>query len=188
MLSIKFLPIQIFYLFSTKKFLRSKLLNKFGIQHFRIKYSDKILQKRRKKFNSLPKRQNWISALEENGLVVVPNVLSSKEIVYAKKTLDKYTSKFGHGTNNIMHKELIGSGTTFSHIPFTEFKEELENIFKNHFYAVEDTVSHYLGNGVTSKWFVKVVKDNDETKTPAGDTNCHSDTFHNTLKAWIYLD
>lgn len=185
---IRVWPIQILYVFSSKKFVQSPFLNSLGIQGLRIKLADSQLIRKRKKLNTEPEKQTWLDDLQTNGIVVLPNAINSEHLEKAKKMLRAYLEKNKIADRSVNHSELINSGTEFFHIPLNAMPPEFPSIFGRQLLYAENTVEHYLGAKSVADWYIKVVSDNDADKEPGGDTNCHSDTFHSTLKAWVYLD
>lgn len=185
---IEWLPIQLFYIFSSKKYVKSKVLNLLNIQALRIKIADTRLEKKRCVRAMSADELNWINQLKNDGILIVPNALSQEDVIQINKTLELKTSNNQTSKHLINHKELADTGTTFDHIPLTDLGGGIIDSCAGKLVEIENTVELYLAKKVKSSWYVKIVKDNSSGGTAAGDTFCHSDTFHNTLKAWIYLD
>lgn len=161
-------------------------MNTKFIQTYRIDKARKLIIKRRKRkkaenvvdLNLISKELN---ELEDQGIVVVNNFLPENcidEITKYRKTL------IDSDLNGLKHFELRGAEYLDGMI-----EELLPKTFKfiNENQLIDILPKIYLGRSkVSSSWRLKFIRDLPNQM----DQNCinHSDTFHNTLKIWIYID
>lgn len=178
--------IQIFYTFSAKFILRSKLLNTLGIQLFRIKMADMSIESRRKsKISTTQKpegglKDNRVSELLQKGILEIENVLPAEKFTEVKILVQKIL------TDGVKHKSFVKAGAEYKEVVVKDELPELYQYLNKEFW-IADVAKSYLGkNRLKMEWRIKLIRDYDGTFD--NNTLWHSDIYFNTLKAFIYLN
>jgi hypothetical protein len=176
-----------FYSLFTENQIPSKaFMNTKAIQSFRMKKASALINKRRQKkkkenLKDYKLIQSELDVLEDDGILVVNDFLPE----YCLNEINQYRkSVINDNKKGLKHFELRGAEYLDGMI-----EELLPDTFK---YLQQNTLMNvlpkiYLGRSSTPKtWRLKYIRDLSNQM----DQNCinHSDTFHNTLKIWIYLD
>ena len=163
-----------------------KYLNTPRIQAWRIEWARKLIIKRRRKkkekyAKALTSFAKELETLECDGVVVVQDFLPTNCLEEIKQYLENAAIR---NPGDLKHFELRGAeymdGMVEILLPET-FRFLRQNAMVNILPRI------YLGrNSLPQTWRLKFIRDLPNQM----DQNCinHSDTFHNTLKIWIYLD
>lgn len=173
-------------LFTSQQVPPKAYLNTIGIQAMRIDWARKLMNyRRRKKKEKYAREINQFAAeltiLECDGIVLVQDFLPDnclEEIArYQSLPIEKCHEQFKYF--KLRGAEYL-DGVVEDVLPAT-------SRFLRQSSLIQTLPKIYLGrNSVSQNWRLKYVRD-----LPGQmDVNClnHSDTFHNTLKMWIYLD
>ena len=140
--------VQILFVLSSRKFLRSKLLNKLQIQNFRILLYEVIRSSKLRRPDRGNSTNVHLEELHQNGIVRVENFLSDEEVLRINNALTRISKK-----DTIAHSELQGTGTSFTHIKISEIGSSTE--LEKSLYFVESLAREYLFAGKKPDWYVK---------------------------------
>ena len=177
---------QIFLIFSSESYLRSKTLNRYNIQKVRISLAEYALLYRRRslRYYCIGLSDNVIidmhDSLSTSGLVKSENVLPA-EIFDRAKSIEA-----GILNNEVPFKEFVKAGAEYREIVVSDYDSELSSYLCNDFWAGKIARTYLAKSRLTQQWRIKLVRDynNDFDRN----TQWHCDTFFSTLKAFIYLN
>ena len=168
---------------SSKKSIKSKVLNRIGIQNFRILLAD-LRYKTRPRHRSLAINE-YINTLQQEGIVVIEDFLPAKmfqelekDCLHSLETMP-ISRQRKDGPNlytNINYSDLEGKYAS------------IDNIFN--YPLIAKLFSAAERRKIDLKKIVRLLSclvqgENDGTVDP--ETNLHEDTFFNTHKAWLYI-
>ena len=175
-----------FSLLTAQQIPSKKYLNSKRIQTWRIERARKLINSRRQKqkekyASDLISFEKELNSLERDGIVIIRDFLPDNCLEEIKKYREK---SIDNGFTDLKHFKLRGAeymdGVIEKLLPAT-----FDFLRQSHLVNILPKV--YLGrNTLPQTWRLKYIRDLPEQI----DENCfnHSDTFHNTLKIWIYLD
>ena len=174
----------VYRFFSQDQILHSKILNNFFLQSFRFNLAREKINSRQKRLHkNIDDKEilDHFSALKKDGILIIKNFLDQKSLDEIESF---YNSTNLAGKTSLNKFRLRGAdyldGNLSENLPKT-FSFILGNKIIKHLPKL------YLGNTAENQyWRLKFIKDIPGMM----DENCnnHSDTFHNTLKIWIYLE
>lgn len=172
----------LFNVFSTKKVLKNKWINKMGIQPYRVKLAER-------KYNNRPKYITSdiipiIESLEKDGVALIKNFLPQskfleveKECIKAIKEIEfSVTKKHGPTTYENISSERL---RTYSALTELFNNGLVEKIFK----AAE---RRNLSLNEMKRLLECVTQGKDKSIIDP-ETVLHEDTYFNTFKAWLYI-
>ena len=174
----------VYRFFSQDQILHSKILNNFFLQSYRFNLArEKINSRQKRLLKNIDDKEilDHFSALKKDGILIIKNFLDQKSLDEIESF---YNSTNLAGKTSLNKFRLRGAdyldGNLSENLPKT-FSFILGNKIIKHLPKL------YLGNTAENQyWRLKFIKDIPGMM----DENCnnHSDTFHNTLKIWIYLE
>ncbi|MEM9544439.1 MAG: phytanoyl-CoA dioxygenase family protein [Bacteroidota bacterium] len=169
-------------IFSSKKMIRNTILNRIGIQLFRVWLADKRYKIRSKHLKDSIRQ--YIEELDREGIVVIPDFLPSNEFAQLEK-------ECLHALENVELSRIREDGPNqYTNIGIEKLEEYngIKKTFDNEMIA--DLFSAAERRKVNMQKTVRLLscliqgKDNG-TMDP--ETALHEDTFFNTHKAWLYI-
>ena len=186
---IKNLKDNILEIFSSKKSVNSKILNIFGLQILRyilakIAYylSDYFIKKKSKE----------IKDYENKGYALIENFLTNEDYLKVKNEFEKIFDKKKIARNVYENKSEINSSIDYFLYEFedNEFnKKNFYNLYK--VFKSEKIIDIFKSaerkNNITLFMRLERVVTKNDLKNDVN-SYWHVDTYHNTHKAWIYLD
>lgn len=163
-----------------------RYLNTSRIQAWRIEWARRLIIKRRRKkkekyATALTSFAKELETLERDGVVVVQDFLPANCLQEIKQYRENAAIR---NPKDLKHFELRGAEYMDGMVE-TLLPETYGFLQQNAMVNILPRI--YLGrNSLPQTWRLKYIRDLPNQM----DQNCsnHSDTFHNTLKIWIYLD
>ncbi|QHT71550.1 hypothetical protein GXP67_35250 [Rhodocytophaga rosea] len=173
-------------IFSKEKLVDSTLLNKIGVQPFRIIMANLASQIRSKsEGNSLT---DQINTLKEEGLLVISNFLPAEEFAKIKQEAMQLISDPANisrvikdGPNSLKVFDLTDQLITKAPTLLNYFNnEKLLTLFGS-------TTKKGIKPENIVKW-LEVLEQGEGNRHADTQTHMHSDTYYDTYKAWLYLE
>ncbi len=183
----KVIHLPLFRILSKDKLVKSKVLNKMGVQPFRI-----YLAQKRYGMKSTPHADAYseeINTLQNDGILVIENFLPENEFSALEEECqrimknEKMDDVRQDGSNTISMKSLFKlDSKTYPGVFSFLSNKKLKNLFEA---AEKRKISFSKGNITV---LIQHLQQGYDKTLLDPETELHSDTFFNTHKAWLYMN
>lgn len=165
--------------FDKHSLIGSAVLNTLGLHQFRVKKAAELAQKRRARLAKFLTPED-VDQFQNNGFILKENFLPSDEFEQLKKELL---------TSPLETRETLQGDTVTRRMALDEKAlAQLPKTKKLLSSALWQSRLNYVGSFKSQPmYYVQVILSHVRKSRPDPQTNLHSDTFHPSVKAWLFL-
>lgn len=150
-----------------------------GLHRFRVKQAAKLAEKRRQKL-AKNLTQEEVEQFKKNGFILKENFLSEDDFAQlSKELLETPIETRETLQGDTVTRRMALDGETLEHLPAT--KKLLNNE------KWQGLLNYVASSKVQPMYYVQVILSQVRKSRPDPQTNLHSDTFHSSVKAWLFL-
>ena len=165
--------------FESHSIIGNKTLNELGLHRFRVEQAAKLAQKRRQKL-AKALTLDEVEQFQKNGFILKENFLSEDDFAQlSKELLETPLETRETLQGDTVTRRMALDGDALKQLPITE---KLLNS------ATWQALLNYVASSkVQPMYYVQVILSQVRKSRPDPQTSLHSDTFHSSVKAWLFL-
>lgn len=166
--------------FESNSILGNSKLNQLGLHRFRVQFAAKMAAQRRLKLSKFIHPAD-VESFQKNGFIFKENFLATDEFAQLKQELlmtPLETRETLQG--DTVTRRMALDGKTLKHMPVTQhflYSDEWRNL-----------LNYVASFKVQPISYLQVIFSHVRKAKADPQTNLHSDTFHSSAKAWLFLE
>ncbi len=165
--------------FESHSIVGNKTFNELGLHRFRVEQASKFAQKRRQKLAKVL-TSDEVQQFQKNGFILKENFLPEDEFVQlSKELLETPLETRETLQGDTVTRRMALDDETLKQLPATE---KLLNNKK-----WQGLLNYVASSKVQPMYYVQVILSQVRKSRPDPQTSLHSDTFHSSVKAWLFL-
>lgn len=165
--------------FESHSIIGNKALNELGLHRFRVEQAAKLAQKRRQKLSKVL-TSDEVEQFQKNGFILKENFLPEDEFLQlSKELLETPLETRETLQGDTVTRRMALDGEILKQLPATE---KLLNNKK-----WQGLLNYVASSKVQPMYYVQVILSQVRKSRPDPQTSLHSDTFHSSVKAWLFL-
>lgn len=165
--------------FESHSIVGNKTFNELGLHRFRVERAAMLAQKRRQKLAKVL-TSDEVEQFQNNGFILKENFLPEDEFLQlSKELLETPLETRETLQGDTVTRRMALDGETLKQLPATE---KLLNNKK-----WQGLLNYVASSKVQPMYYVQVILSQVRKSRPDPQTSLHSDTFHSSVKAWLFL-
>lgn len=165
--------------FESHSIIGNKTFNELGLHRFRVEQASKLAQKRRQKLaKSLT--QDEVEQFQKNGFILKENFLPEDDFArLSQELLETPLETRETLQGDTVTRRMALDGDALKQLPTTE---KLLNDLR-----WQALLNYVASSKVQPMYYVQVILSQVRKSRPDPQTSLYSDTFHSSVKAWLFL-
>lgn len=165
--------------FESHSIIGNQKLNELGLHRYRVELASKLAHNRRQKL-AKTLTQDEVEQFQKNGFILKENFLPEDDFEkLSKELLETPLETRETLQGDTVTRRMALDGETLKQLPATE---KLLNDAK-----WQGFLNYVASSKVQPMYYVQVILSHVRKSRPDPQTNLHSDTFHSSVKAWLFL-
>ena len=165
--------------FESHSIIGNQTLNELGLHRFRVEQASRLAQQRREKLAKELTLEE-VQQFQKNGFILKENFLSADDFAQlSKELLETPLETRETLQGDTVTRRMALDGEILKNLPTTE---KLLNSKK-----WQGLLNYVASSKVQPMYYVQVILSHVRKSNPDPQTKLHSDTFHSSVKAWLFL-
>jgi hypothetical protein len=165
--------------FESHSIIGNQKLNELGLHRFRIQQAARLAEKRREKLTHFLSQED-VEQFQKNGFILKENFLPEDEFIQlSKELLETPLQTRETLQGDTVTRRMALDGDALKQLPTTE---KLLNDKK-----WQGLLNYVASSKIQPMYYVQAIFSQVRKSRPDPQTNLHSDTFHSSVKAWLFL-
>ena len=165
--------------FESHSIIGNPIFNQLGLHRFRVRKAAQLAERRRQYLARFIAAED-VEQFQQNGFILKENFLSDAEFKQLKQELSETKLE----TRETLQGDTVTRRMSLDHQVLNQLPAT-NTLLQSHQWK---SLINYVGSfKVQPMYYVQVILSHVRKARPDPQTNLHSDTFHPTVKAWLFL-